>query len=110
VISIRREGSDDMQPVSRCTICRKALPMSAAWVAFPVLAPGVTQTDGQFVHRSCIDGRAQETIHVPRFMLWRGVSLLECLLRKPAGGGRRGLRAPKIDSLGRSGHRYAEIS
>jgi hypothetical protein len=82
VITIRREGSDDVQPGLRCTICRKALSLQQAWVAFPVLEPGVTQTDGQFVHRSCIDGHAQATIHTPRFMLWRGASLIERLLRE----------------------------
>jgi hypothetical protein len=80
VIAICQKG-DTVVPTMICVVCRKALSIQQAWMAFPALGNGVTQAEGRFVHRQCIDGHGQETMQSGRFVLWRGASLLERLLR-----------------------------
>jgi hypothetical protein len=80
VIQIRRHG-DAVVPTMVCCVCKQALPISAAWMAFPALEPGRASADGKFVHRACADGNGVALLQSQKFMLWRGASLLERLLR-----------------------------
>jgi hypothetical protein len=82
VITIQRHGSEDVRPVLRCTVCKKALPLAQAWVMFPALASGKTSAEGKFTHRTCADGNGIALVQSQTFMLWRGVDLFSRLMRQ----------------------------
>jgi hypothetical protein len=77
----RRGGGNDVEPTLVCTVCRQALHMQEAWLAFTPVTEDEPQSAGVWVHKACVSGRAMSRFHTPRLVLWRGVDFLSRLLR-----------------------------
>ena len=51
-----------------CWLCRERLPLSAAWMAFPVDADG---QEGKWVHERCAAGQLRVMFGMPRAVMMR---------------------------------------
>jgi hypothetical protein len=80
VIHIQHRG-DMVEPVMVCAVCAKPLALKDCWLAFRALEPAHQSSEGQFVHRRCVDGHAKTVLQGERFVMWRGADVLERLLR-----------------------------
>jgi hypothetical protein len=68
------EGGTDISLC--CVLCRQPLTLSTAWLAFPANAAGEA---GQWVHRSCADGKIRELVGGHHATLMRGDAALQAM-------------------------------
>jgi hypothetical protein len=81
VLVIRRRAGGDVEPSLVCTMCRKSLNLQDSWLAFTPVSESDPQSAGVWVHKGCLDGQAMSMFRTPRLVLWRGVDVLNRLLR-----------------------------
>ncbi len=62
-----------------CAICQTELPFEHAWLAFR--PPEDRGSPALWVHRACIDGRAEQIYGAPHVTLWRGEAAFQGLVQ-----------------------------
>lgn len=83
-VILRKGYGADFEPQLRCAVCQKKLPLHESWLAFHALSEEAPEAEASWVHKPCLDGRAQGVLRSARVTLWRGVDLLTRLLHTEA--------------------------
>jgi hypothetical protein len=82
VLTVRKRGTDgDVEPVLICRVCGKRLRLQEAWLDFCPVSPSTPQSEGQWLHRGCLDGQAKALFGTSRVVLWQARWVLEKLMR-----------------------------
>jgi hypothetical protein len=66
-----------------CAICEEALQLRVAWLVWP--ANGGDEVPGEFVHKTCVDGRCRELFGQDRVVMMRGSAALTSLAKSLEG-------------------------
>jgi hypothetical protein len=79
MFAMRRRGGDDVEPMLLCVVCREPLPLRDGWVGFRPVTADRPSSDGQWLHRACLNGQAETLFGEKRVVLWRGIDVLHRL-------------------------------
>jgi hypothetical protein len=81
MLTVRRRGITDLEPVLTCAVCARVLLLAQAWLGFVSPTDEHPSQAGRWLHRACSDGRARALFGADRVTLWRARDCLERLLR-----------------------------
>jgi len=87
---IRWRGLGEVEPHLLCAVCHRAMPLTDAWLGFSPPTAATPQSSGQWVHRACVNGRAETLFDTTRLTFWHAPDFLQRLLmvqRDPTGEG-----------------------